>query len=89
MTQLHGERIAGERLQQPRDVVHGLLRALKAGRELDQQRPELAGGGERIDAALERIDVGLRDRPWIDGHVRVRELLIQLHREFEVRPASA
>jgi hypothetical protein len=41
MPQLDGERIAGERLQQPRDVVDGLLRALKAGGNWISSGPSL------------------------------------------------
>src|SRR5687768_16719227 len=76
--------VVSERAEKPADVISGLLRALKTGRKLDQERPKLAGRGQRVDAALERIDIGLRHRRAVDGHLRMREFLIQLDRELEV-----
>ena len=60
----------------------------KAGRELRQQRTELAGWRERIDGGAELVDVLLREIPGVLPrglliHARVRELLVQLERELE------
>ena len=84
MPQLDRQLVFRKRFQEPAQVINRLVLPLKAERELNQERSELAGGGKRIDPALERIDVGLRDGTGIDGHVRVGELLVHLHRELEV-----
>ena len=77
MPELHGAAVIHERLEQPGQVLDRGVVALEAGRELAQQRAQLVGIRERVDAALEHVDVVLRDLPL------VREILEQLQAELE------
>ena len=72
-----GAPIIPKRLEQPGQVLDRGVVALEAGRKLAQQRAQLVGIGERVDATLEDIDVGLGDLSL------VREILKELQAEFE------
>src|SRR5262245_13303210 len=85
MTKLDRHRIVAELAEQPFDVFAGVGRLVEAGRKLREQGAEPATCRQRLDAAFELIDVLARDRALIVGHQRVRELLVELDGEVEVR----
>src|SRR5262249_59051677 len=57
--QLDGDGESGERAQQPYQILARARIVLEAGRKLRQQRTESPRRGERIDAALELVEVRL------------------------------
>ena len=90
--QLDRDRVAGERLQQPVEIVARRRLVLEAGGKLRQQRPELARRGQRIERRAEarrRPSCAERRRDRRPSPcaniVRVREFLIELERELEAR----
>ncbi len=78
-----------EGLEQPGEVVARRRLVVKTRRELHEQRRQPSRLGQRRDALTKQVNIGARDVPLVDAtalqvHVRMRELLVELHGELEV-----
>ena len=102
MAELDRKRVVAKAREQRLEIVVRLRRLFEARRELREQRANLSGGGERLDALPERVDfrhVELRHaRDFCMGvgfargllvHRGMRELAIELQREFKALGSPA